>query len=274
LIEAGVGAIEYARGPVAAEVPGKGTARRGSQNMMSTNLKCTILLLIACGLSPAATPGADKPAPTYTVLKTQTPIVVDGKLDDPAWVGKFLNNLDGSESGLETEAKILYDDRFLYFAYRCVDENVWSTLRKRDEHLWQEEVFEAFLRADPQTRSYIELEVNPLGALIDIYLVDVRKPLPYRSWNSSKIAWAAEVDGTVDGKDGDRGWSCELALPLEDVVPAVNTPPKPGDKWLLNLYRVESKPKKAGLAWSPTFKNDFHTPDKFGQIVFSEKQVP
>ena len=247
--------------------------------MQSTELRRTVLLPIVCTLFLFAAVGADKPAPTYTVLKTQTPIAVDGKLEDPAWaaaspVGKFLTNLDGSDSDLETEAKILYDDRFLYFAYRCVDENVWSTLRRRDEHLWQEEVFEVFLRADPQTKSYIELEVNPLGALIDIYLVDVRKPLPYRSWNSSKIAWAVQVDGTVDGKSDDRGWSCELALPLEDVVPAVNTPPKPGDKWLLNLYRVESKPKKAGLAWSPTFKNDFHMPDKFGTIIFSDKQVP
>ena len=247
--------------------------------MIMRRIRLTSVVLVLSGLLLLLAFAADKPAPMYTVLRTRTPIHVDGKLDDPVWaaapvVGKFLNNVDGSPSPLETEAKILYDDRFLYFGYRCQDENVWATLMKRDEHLWTEEVFEVFLRADLRYKSYIELEVNPLGALIDIYLVDVRKPLHYESWNSEKIAWAVQVDGTVDGKGGDRGWLCELALPMEDVVPAPNIPPKPGDRWMLNLYRVESKPQKAALAWSPTYRNDFHIPDKFGVIVFSDKQVP
>jgi len=247
--------------------------------MIMRRIRLTSVVLVLSGLLLLLAFAAEKPAPLYTVLRTRTPIHVDGKLDDPVWaaapvVGKFLNNVDGSPSPLETEAKILYDDRFLYFGYRCQDENVWATLKKRDEHLWTEEVFEVFLRADLRYKSYIELEVNPLGALIDIYLVDVRKPLHYESWNSEKIAWAVQVDGTVDGKGKDRGWSCELALPMEDVVPAPNIPPKPGDRWMLNLYRVESKPQKAALAWSPTYRNDFHIPDKFGVIVFSDKQVP
>ena len=246
-------------------------------NMRKFRLTAMVLALSGLGLFLAI--AAEKPAPTYTVLRTRTPIQVDGRLDDPAWaaasvVGKFLNNADGSPSPLETEAKVLYDDRYLYFAYSCQDENVWATFTRRDQHLWTEEVFEVFLRPDLRYKSYIELEVNPLNALIDIYLLDVRNPLHYESWNSEKIAWAVHVDGTVDGKGGDRGWSCELALPMEDIVPAPNIPPKPGDRWMLNLYRVESKPQKVALAWSPTYRNDFHTPEKFGVIEFSDKQVP
>ncbi len=240
--------------------------------------KPCIVAELVC-LTICAGTAAAKELPSYTVLKTKSPIRIDGKLDDPAWaaaplVGSFVNNVDGSPSELGTEARILYDDRFLYFAFKLADSNVWSTFRGRDDHLWTEEVVEVFLRGDPQTKSYIELEVNPLGTLIDIYLVDVRKPLPYASWNSAKIDWAVQVDGTVDGQDGDRGWTCELALPMEDVVPAPNIPPKPGDRWRLNLYRVESKPQKAGLAWSPTMKPDFHVPDMFGVIVFSDQLVP
>jgi Carbohydrate-binding family 9 len=247
--------------------------------MIMRNFRFIAVVLALSGLSLFLAFAVEKPAPTYTVLRTRVPVKVDGKLDDPVWasapaVGNFVNNADGSPTPLQTEAKILYDDRFLYFGYSCQDENVWATMTKRDEHLWTEEVFEVFLRADLQYKSYIELEVNPLDALIDIYLVDVRKPLHYESWNSEKIAWAVNVDGTVDGKGGDRGWSCELALPMEDIVPAPNIPPKPGDRWMLNLYRVESKPQKAALAWSPTYRNDFHTPDKFGVIIFSDKQVP
>jgi hypothetical protein len=73
-------------------------------------------------------------------------------------------------------------------------------MKRRDEHLWEEEVVEVFLQADPNQPSYIELEVNPLGAMLDIYLLAVRKPLHYESWNSEKLRWAVQVDGTVDGK--------------------------------------------------------------------------
>jgi len=211
--------------------------------------------------------------PVYEVRRTAGPIKVDGKLDDTAWkkaplVGDFVNTSDGSQSAYKTEARVLYDENFIYFAFRCVDDNIWSTMRRRDEHLWEEEVVEVFLQGDPNQPSYIELEVNPLGAMLDIYMLAVRKPLHYESWNSEKLRWAVQVDGTVDGKPGDREWNCEIALPLEDVVTAPHNPPLPGDRWRMNLYRGEQRPTPANLAWSPTFRDDFHIPQRFGEIVF------
>jgi hypothetical protein len=211
--------------------------------------------------------------PVYEVRRTAKPIKVDGKLDDAAWtiapaVGEFVNNSDGSESQYKTEARVLYDDNFLYFSFRCADDNIWSTMRRRDQHLWDEEVVEVFLQADPGQPSYIELEVNPLGTMLDIYLLSARKPLHYESWNSQKLQWAVQVDGTIDGKGGDRGWTCEIALPMEDIVTAPHRPPQQGDRWRMNLYRGEQLPKPAGLAWSPTLQDDFHIPRRFGEIVF------
>ena len=222
--------------------------------------------------------GQQRELPVYEVSRTVQPIKVDGKLDDAAWARAAAVNLvlngDGSPSPAKTEAKVLYDDQFLYFSFRCADQNIWATMRRRDEHLWEEEVVEVFLQADPREKSYIELEVNPLGALLDIYLLDIRKPLRYESWNSEKIKWAVQVDGTVDGLDGDREWTCEIAFPLEDAVTAPHLPPRAGDRWRMNLYRVESRPKPALIAWSPTFKDDFHLPSMFGELVFTNRQVP
>jgi hypothetical protein len=216
--------------------------------------------------------------PVYEVPRTKIPIRVDGTLDEIAWartpaVGEFVVNLDGSPSQYKTQAKILYDDAFLYFSFRCEDDNIWATRKRRDEHLWEEEVVEVFLEAEPQKANYIELEVNPLGTMLDIYLLDVRKPLHYESWNSEKLRWAVQVLGTVDGKPGDREWTCEIALPMEDVVTAPHLPPRVGDRWRLNLYRVEKLPVPAELAWSPTLKSDFHVPKMFGELVFSGRQV-
>lgn len=242
------------------------------------HLAILCILFILSLVSPpvrAQTPGL----PVYEAARTSAPIKIDGKLDENAWarataVGEFLNNSDGSKSHYKTEARVLYDDNYLYFAFRCADENVWATRGKRDAHLWEEEVVEVFLQADPHQPSYIELEVNPLGTMLDIYLLDIRKPLHYESWNSEKLRWAVQVSGTVDGKGGDHEWTCEIALPFEDVVTAPHLPPKLGDRWRMNLYRVEQRPKAAELAWSPTLREDFHVPARFGEIIFTERKVP
>ena len=245
--------------------------------MITTKLSGLILTLglLTAGGSVA---GQSRDLPVYEVSRTATPIRIDGKLDDAVWANAppfsgFRSNLDGSPPPLQTVAKALYDDTFLYFSFRSWDDNIWATYKTRDQHLWDEEVVEVFLQADPQHSSYIELEVNPLGTMLDIYLLGIRKPLRYESWNSQKLRWAIQVSGTVDGKDGDKEWTCEIALPLEDVVTAKNLPPRAGDRWRLNLYRMEQRPRPALIAWSPTFKDDFHLPDKFGELVFTDRIV-
>ncbi len=233
-------------------------------------------VICSCVLLSLSWFSAGDPEPTrpvYRVMRAQQPIKIDGKLGDSAWAAaspiSFVNDRDGSSSGIRTEAKILYDNNFLYFAFRNTDENIWATMTKRDAHLWEEEVDEVFVQADPAQRSYIEIEVNPLGTVFDAYFLDVGKPVHYESWNSEKLKWAVGVQGTVDGKPGDKEWTCEIALPLEDVVTAPHLPPPPGDRWRVNLYRVEKLPSPAKLAWSPTYKS-FHTPERFGEIVFTD----
>jgi hypothetical protein len=239
----------------------------------------TFLLSVTITGLGLLSPLIQRPLPSYEVARVTAPIKIDGQLDERAWqevqsVGDFVNNRDGSASNLKTEARVLYDDKYLYFAFRSIDRNIWATMKRRDEHLWLEEVVEVFLQANQTIPNYIELEVNPLGTMLDIYLLDTRKPLHYESWNSENLRWAVQVDGTVDGKDGDREWTCEIALPLEDVVTAVHTPPQPGDRWRMNLYRVERKPEVAELAWSPTLQDDFHVLSRLGEIVFTDRKVP
>ena len=217
--------------------------------------------------------------PRYEIQRVTTPLNIDGQLTEKAWqetadVGPFLNNRDGTTNKIQTHARILYDDTYLYFAFRAVDKNIWATMKRRDEHLWLEEVVEVFLQPSSKIPNYIELEVNPLGTMLDIYLLDTRKPLHYESWNSEKLRWAVHVEGTIDGKDGDREWTCEIALPFEEAVTAVNLPPKPGDRWRMNLFRVERRPEVAEVSWSPTLQDDFHVLSRLGEIVFIDRTVP
>jgi hypothetical protein len=245
---------------------------------MKTRLWVLFIILGMMTTTVVTINGQSRDLPVYEVSRTATPIKVDGKLDDAVWAkaARFRDlrmNIDGSPGPYKTEVRALYDDTFIYFSFRCRDDDIWATFKTRDQHLWDEEVIEVFLQADPRQTSYIELEVNPLATMLDIYLLDIRKPLHYESWNSQKLKWAVQVIGTVDGKNGDQEWTCELAVPFEDIVTAKNLPPQAGDRWRLNLYRVEQRPQPLLLAWSPTFKDDFHLPAQFGEIIFTNHVV-
>src|SRR4029453_6003138 len=69
-----------------------------------------------------APPGMD--ISHYTVMRTLGPIKVDGLFDEPSWraaksTGAFRAN-DGSETVTSrVEAKMLWDDSNLYFAFEC-----------------------------------------------------------------------------------------------------------------------------------------------------------
>ena len=223
-----------------------------------------------------APPGTD--ISHYTVMRTLGPIKVDGVFDEPSWrvatsTGAFRAN-DGSETVTSrVEAKMLWDDSNLYFAFECDDTDITATMTKRDEHLWQEEVVEVFIDPDGDEKNYIELEVNPLGTFLDLFVLTPVVPIPYESYNIP-AHWAVKVDGTVqNSSDRDRGWKVELAVPLKEAVTAPNLPPKNGDKWRLNLYRIERKPKDQLIAWSPTLKPSFHTPSRFGEVTFSTRKA-
>lgn len=246
---------------------------------MNPQLKTFVMLPCIPLLIALTVSGQESRVRVYEVARVSQPIKIDGRLDDPAWVeapmvGDFVNNGDGSSTNLKTDARVLYDDNFIYFSFRAVDKNIWATFKQRDQHLWLEEVVEVFVQANPVVPNYIELEVNPLGTMLDIYLIDTRKPLHYESWNSEKLQWGVQVAGMVDGKDGDREWTCEMALPIEDVATAPHRPPEPGDRWRMNLFRVERLPEVAELAWSPTLQADFHILPRLGELVFTNRQVP
>lgn len=240
-----------------------------SKKLMSMRTPLLLTITAICAFLPVVSVGA---VPIYEVTRATATPVIDGKLNDAAWAKaapiELVRNADAAKLPYATQAKVLYDDKFLYFSFRSEDSNIWATLKTRDAKLWEEEVVEVFLQPDTAKKNYIELEVNPLSAMLDIYLLDVRRALLHESWNSARLQWAVNVDGTVDGKPGDKVWTCEIAFPLEDAVTAPNFPPKPGDTWRMNLNRVEVKPTPELLSWSPTGKDDFHMPEMWGKLVF------
>ena len=223
---------------------------------------------------------AATPIKRLIALKVAKPVKVDGVLDEEAWTkaastGAFVETMKGGPSPISTEAKVLWDDKFLYIGFTVTDVDVWSTLTKRDEKLWTQEAVEIFIDANGDGKDYVELQTNPNGAIFDTYMPSYRKRTD--AWNS-KMQVAVKVDGTINKKDDkDKGWTAELAIPWADTIgqskAKIQLPPKVGDKFRINLYRLDVPRGKPQIfsGWSAPLKGDLHVLDRFGELYFGDE---
>lgn len=248
--------------------------------------------VIAATLPVKVAPKAETARKRYVARRIDKPIKIDGKLDEQVWkdapsTGPFVNTMNGGPAEQQTEAKLLWDDKFLYVGFENGDADVWANLSKRDDKLWTQEAVELMIDADKNGKTYVEFQVAANGNVFDTYLPQYRKyedsvdpkKAPY-SWNS-KINAKVTVDGTLNKHDDkDKGWTVELALPLVDVKgmdakqEVSRLPPGLGDTWRFNMFRMEipqGKPQQAA-GWSPPLVGDFHALDRFGDLVFGDEK--
>jgi hypothetical protein len=246
-----------------------------------------VFYFILCGLAQS------QPIPDYTILKTPGKIVIDGKLNEPGWqniqfTSPFVLHTDGSAPVYQTKAKMLWDKKYLYIAFVMDDPDVWAKTKVwtdgPNKCLCREEVAEVFIDPDGDGSKYLEAEINPYGAVMDLWLEK-----EFKKGGKGDLAWSYKglkigitVQGTLnDSTDVDTGWICEMAFPFKDIAPtapSLHFPPKPGESWRLNLYRYDylrTPENKSELsAWSQTDKErGFHAPDRFGKVVFSGKKA-
>ncbi|HID11182.1 MAG TPA: hypothetical protein EYP17_07760 [Candidatus Latescibacteria bacterium] len=214
------------------------------------------------------------------VCWTSSPVVVDGVLDEPAWEAAERVSLAGAVDGsavpeeLTTYTRMLWDERNLYIAFECSDPDIWGTMTQRDASLWKEEVVEVFLDPDGDGENYAELEVSPNNTVVDLKIVRLKPWKSELGWDIAGLRTAVQVEGTVNLRDDvDRGWTAEIAIPwasLEDIPEATGGPPEDGTSWRGNLYRIERPLGKDWvlMAWSPVGRPAFHTPERFGVLIF------
>lgn len=239
------------------------------------------LLLFAASMATCAR-AADRKVPRYTIQRAAGKIVIDGKLDEPAWksaksVGKFRFAWWKAGKKEQTEAKLLWDDKYLYVSYRCEDAHIAGTRTKRDSAVYRDDCVEVFIAPNPkQPDNYFNIEMNVRGAWLDQHHPDGPGVKVKREWNARGVKIAVTIDGTLnDDNDTDRGWILEAAIPFANYAKvAKNTPPKPGDVWSLNLNRLGGKTNPQYSQWSPsrTKTPQFHAPRDFGRVTFSGKK--
>ncbi len=239
----------------------------------------------------------------YVCYRADQFLKVDGKLDEHVWQDaewtEYFVDIEGDSKPspyYKTRAKMLWDDKYFYFAAEMEEPHLWGTLKQRDAVIFWDNDFEVFIDPDGDTHNYYELEVNVFKTAWDLLL---RKP--YRdasdvaidSWDIQGLKVGVDARGTINNpSDDDAGWTVELAIPwsvLQEVA-FKPTPPKDGDQWRVNFSRVQweleidnGKYKKAinpetrktlpenNWVWSPQGIIAMHYPEMWGFVQFSYK---
>ena len=174
-------------------------------------------LIIPCLL--AALPAVAAPAedrPRLELKRVATPPTIDGRLDDEAWQGTTLpltewltyNPLNGEKLTQQTEVRAGYDERYLYFAFHCVDpepDKVRSTISRRDG-MFDDDWVGLSLDSVGNGQSSYDLFVNPAGVQGDILTT------PSAGENSAPdFVWDSA------GRRTPEGYDVEMRIPLTTI---------------------------------------------------------
>ena len=234
----------------------------------------------------------------YVAHRAPGAIAVDGKLDDEGWRGipwtdPFVDIEGGNKASprFETKAKMAWDDEFFYIAAMMEEPHVRGTLTEHDAVIFRDNDYEVFIDPDGDNHQYYEFEINALNTGWDLRLVK-----PYRDggpalneWEIPGLRTGVDVRGTLnDPTDEDEGWSVEIALPWPALseFTAMPCPPRDGDRWRVNFSRVEWRhqiidgryenvpdTREDNWVWSPQGVVDMHRPERWGDVLFSERPI-
>jgi hypothetical protein len=196
--------------------------------------------------------------------------------EDAAWAGAA--SVEWGPAAHATRFRAAWNDEGLFLRFDATDPSPWHTMTGRDDHLWDEEVVEIFLDPDRSGRDYYELEVNPANVVCDLRMIS---PWPDKKgdidWNLAGLETRVRA---LEGGPGAGGWTATAFLPWRGLraLPSagrVALPPKPGDAWRFNVFRIErpggkANPEKDAVfaAWSPPSAQSFHDPGAFRDLVF------
>src|SRR5262249_53528604 len=101
------------------------------------------------------------------------------------------------------------------------------------------------------------------------------------AWDSGMVT-AVKLRGTSDPGDTDQGWDAEIGIPWaavkgRDETMNVRLPPQVGDRWRLNVVRVDVKTGSTAAfsggasSWNRIRCADFHALDRMLTVVFADR---
>jgi hypothetical protein len=204
------------------------------------------------------------------------PPVLDGKLDDRCWQkGAVIDHFASYWTKTPrqgTFAYLVWDDDALYYAGSMTDAELRSYGTKRNDTLWDGDVFELFFKPSAEKPEYFEFQANPRMLVFEM-------AFPKRGDYGGKFSEApilgnkavVALDGTLDQPgDRDLGWTVEGRIPWSAFANG-KAKPKPGDEWFFALCRYDYGPqgtKPVLMSSAPLTQPNFHRYEDYGKLRF------
>ena len=205
-------------------------------------------LLLSLGIPPLAEAAqtSTSPRPTIEALRIDTPIRVDGVLDEAAWEQAAVaadftarEPEDDRPAAQQTEFSVVFTEDVLYFGIRAFDPEpeaiVARELQRDSDHGRNDDSLAIVLDTFHDQRNSVTFEVNPLGARTDSLVTDEGKDQNIE-WNG---VWTTSARTTA------QGWQAEVAIPFSTLRfdPAQSV-------WGLNVRRVVRRTNEESY-WAP-----------------------
>jgi len=218
---------------------------------------------------------------TVVVKKAGAPVSVDGKLDEPGWRQALVDGgafyaTDGKPipATEKVEAGMLFDDENLYLAFKVKDKDLQTPYTSRDSTLWSggkrgaADVTEIFFDPDADGKNYLELQLSPAGIIFDAVFDSYRNPA-WKKASAVNLDFKHQVvlDGTLNDKAPDQGYTVEVAIPWKEL-PGLEKAPDKSRRFSINFFRLSNSGTWAA-AWSPV-GNDFHDMLLAGRVTFGQ----
>ena len=238
----------------------------------------SIVVLSVLAASLIAEPAAAEPPVARKAVCTwaSQPPTLDGKLDDPCWkdarpITDFAAFWIG-ESRPGPRALLAWDDEALYYAGEIPDAELRAFGEKRNDHLWEGDVFEMFLKPSDDHPAYYEFQANPRGVVFEVAFPK-RAPLgrPFAEEPVLGNQAAVALRGTLDQPgDVDEGWTVEGRIPWSAFAPTGGKP-KPGAAWKFAICGYDHGPegtKPILRSSAPLTQASFHRYEDYGVLTF------
>lgn len=264
-----------------------------------------VICLAACNKSEPINYDKVKPtiefAPqTYTCLKVEKPINIDGNIYDKEWSQapwtNYYNDIEGDlkpKPYRTCRTKMLWDNNYFYFAAELEEPHIWANLTQRDAVIFHDNDWEIFLDPDNDTHNYYEYEVNALGTVWDLFIDKPYrdgKDVAHNEWDINGLKTKVKLYGTInDPSDKDEKWTVEVAIPWDQMKKHTKggMAPEADDFWRVNFSRVQWRTEikngkyvklkgedgknlpEHNWSWSAQGHIAMHMPERWGFVFFS-----
>jgi len=173
--------------------------------------------------------------------KTNTPIEVDGRLQEDFWMdaspaNKFIRTNGNELAKKRTIAKVALGKDAIYFAFICNEskaEDLSANVDSRDGDIRNDESVIVSIAPHNDDKMVYQFGVNCDGVEYDA--------------KGGRKEWSGKWK--VETRINDEDWRVEMAIPYS--VLELPLPPEKGEKWKINFFRSTIKPAEKS-EWSST----------------------